>query len=108
MVSTSGLCNWSGEGSTAGSSSTGPRLPVFQPQGRRSFQVRPCERKSGQKALNWNQRTYSSAVSSLVEKKPPVSVPQYGMPLSPVLSASAICARSVDHCELVSPDQRKP
>jgi hypothetical protein len=30
---------------------------VFQPQGSLSFQVRPWQRKSGQNAPNWNQRT---------------------------------------------------
>ena len=34
-----------------------PSSPVFQPHGSRSFQVRPCEGKSGQNALNWNHRT---------------------------------------------------
>ena len=79
---------------------------VFQPQGRRSFQVRPCERNSGLNAANWNQRTYSSPVNSCVGTKPPMSVPQYGIPLSPTLTAIGTWFFSVSHSELTSPDHR--
>ena len=53
-----------GPAPVAGDSSW-PSSPVFQPQGRRRCQVRPCARNSGQKAPNWNQRTCSSPVYSV-------------------------------------------
>ena len=81
---------------------------MFQPQGRRSFQVRPWLRNSGQNALNWNQRTYSSPVSSGVVMKPPVSVPHNGMPVRPQLRPTGTCIASVRQAESMSPDQSQP
>ena len=48
---------------------------MFHPQGKRRCHVRPCERKRGLNAPNWNQRTKSSPVKSAVGTKPPMSVP---------------------------------
>ena len=45
--------------------SRGPMSLQPQPQGSRVHQVRPCERNDPQNAANWNQRAYSSPVSSL-------------------------------------------
>ena len=81
---------------------------MFQPHGRRSFQVRPCERNSGLNAENWNQRTYSSPVSSLVGTKPPVSVPQNGVRLSEWFTPTGTCAASVAQRDCTSPDQIQP
>src|SRR5581483_2165840 len=107
MGSTAALCNSerSGSAEPAPLISLGPSSPVFHCHGRRSFQVRPCDRNRGQNALNANQRAYNSPVSSLVGIKPPVSLPQYGSPESPVLMATGTCNCSVSHVELISPDQ---
>src|SRR5690349_4752686 len=86
--------------------SSGPVSPVFQPHGSRRCHVRPWDRKRVQNAPNWNQRTYSSPVNSGVGTKPPISVPQYGIPLRHVLTVSATCVRSVSHVEYTSPDHR--
>jgi hypothetical protein len=43
----------------------GQRDPPLQ-SGRRSRQMRPWERNDGVKAENWNQRAYTSPVSSEV------------------------------------------
>lgn len=74
-------------------------LPVSQPQGSRSFQVRPCARNDGQNAPNWNQRTCNSPVNSFVGTNPPMSVPQKGMPDSPVLMAIGMWTFSVFQVE---------
>src|SRR5581483_9003902 len=105
MGSTAALWSSLGSSGTFGVS-TGPVSPVFQPHGRRSFQVRPCDRKSGLNAPNWNQRTYSSPVNSRVGTKPPISVPQYGIPLRHVLTAFGTWTLRVSHCEFTSPDHR--
>src|ERR1035441_10107071 len=80
--------------------------PWFQPQGRRSVQTRPWLRNSVQKAPNWNQRTYNSPLNCAVGTKPPMSVPQYGMPVSPALMPMGTWLRSVSQSELTSPDHR--
>ena len=87
--STCALCNSARSSGTLGVS-IGPVSPVFQPHGSRSIHVRPCERNSVLKAANWNHRTYSSPVNSFVGTKPPISVPQYGMPVSPVFTATGM------------------
>src|SRR6516162_4630138 len=88
--------------------STGPNSPVFQPHGRRSFHVRPCERNSGLNAANWNQRVYSSPVSSRVGTNPPMSVPQNGVRLSDVFTPTGTWASRVAQRDCTSPDQIQP
>ena len=54
----------------------GPPSPPFHPHGSLRCQLRPCARKLGQNAPNWNHRTCSSPVYSAVGLKPPMSLPQ--------------------------------
>src|SRR5207248_11430318 len=87
--------------------SFGPISPVSQPQGRCRCQLRPCERKSGVKVANSNQRTYSSLVYSFLgaRKKPPTSEPQNGETLSEKLRPTGMWLASVAQRDCTSPDQ---
>src|ERR1041385_4844815 len=105
MGSTSALCSSRASGPSR--PSTGPSSPVSQPHGRRRGHVPPCERNDAQKAENSNQRTYSSPVSSLVGKKPPVSLPQNGDRLREWFCPTDTCAASVAQRLSTSPDQNQ-
>src|SRR5688572_15006781 len=97
--STFGLLSSAGSGSAAPAVvariSDGGILPMFHPHGNRRCQLRPCERNDGQKVPNWNHRTCSSPVYSAVGTKPPMSVPQNGMPDRPVFTATGTCVFNV-------------
>src|SRR3954467_2703705 len=100
-----GFCNSAGSARQL-PDSNGPPSPPLHPHGSLRCQLRPCARNDGQNAPNWNQRTCNSPVYSAVGTNPPMSVPQNGMPDSPVLIATGTCVFSVSHVEYTSPDQR--
>ena len=69
----------------------------------------PWVRNIGQNAPNWNHRVKSSVYSGVPIPPscgvyPPMSVVQYGIPLTEKLSPAGICNLNVGQSPLMSPD----